>query len=572
MFWVTAFRARADRTVAAGRILLSSTSLIAIWLDPTQPTWFQGEAYTMLAAYTLYALFVAAFVWRSEMPSERGALLRHVADLVVFTGIMYLTDGPTSPFFVFLAFALLSGTLHWHWHGATWTALACVVIVIGLGVADIIDTTDPGLGFKTVVTRLVYLSVAAVMLAWLGAHQERARAELWRLVEHAPAVPTAAGWPSREALDYAAKVLQAPRLLLVWSDVEEPWTFLALREGGTHREERIAPARFEPWVSEPLCDISFMNSHAGEQDTLVHRGLGRFERWSGQNAGIHPKLLTEFAIRSFVTNPIRSGDLEARLFLLDIPNVGVNDVLIAEVVAEQLKALFEQAQLLRELRAAAAVEERMRIARDLHDGVLQSLAGTALQLRSVMSLVGKSPREAYDRLASVQDGLASEQRDLRSFIRALEPGTEMRTTPENEGGELAAQLSPLAERLGRQWGVAFQWVLLPEGARLDPPSATYDVWRIIAEATANAVRHGGAKVVDVTVRVENGAVAIEIKDDGRGFPFTGRLDDAELAARRLGPRSLRARAAARGGQLTVESSPAGARLTVLIPLAEAAAA
>ena len=136
------FRARADRTIAAGRVVLASASLFAIWLDPTQPKRYQGLAYTLLATYTVYALFCAVLAWRSGAPRLRHAAVRHVGDLAAFTLFMYLTDGPTSPLFPFLIFAILAGTLHWQWKGTVWTAVACVLILLSLAAADLIDVTD----------------------------------------------------------------------------------------------------------------------------------------------------------------------------------------------------------------------------------------------------------------------------------------------------------------------------------------------------------------------------------------------------------------------------------------------
>ena len=87
--------------------------------------------------------------------------------------------------------------------------------------------------------------------------------------------------------------------------------------------------------------------------------------------------------------------LRSSVVFLDVPNASFDDLPTHEIVAAApQEILFEQESLLRKLRDTAALEERMRIARNLHDGVLQSLAGTALQLRSVLPLIESSPLEA----------------------------------------------------------------------------------------------------------------------------------------------------------------------------------
>ena len=561
--WLMVFRARADRTIAAGRVVLASASLFAIWLDPTQPKRYQGLAYTLLATYTVYALLCAVLAWRSGAPRLRDAAVRHVGDLAAFALFMYLTDGPTSPLFPFLIFAILAGTLHWQWKGTVWTAVACVLILLSLGAADLIDVTDAELGFRTFVIRIVYLGVAAVMLAWLGVHQQEVRAELLRLAEHAPEAPDGTAWPIRTALDYATSVIQAPRAALLWTDAEEPWTFLSIMAGGRLKEEQLPPGSLSPWLTDPLQGASLVVTGDAEGGTLVHQGLGRFERWQGADSGVHLELAARLAAGSIVTVAVKAAGIEARLFLLDIPNASLDDVLIAEVVAGRLAALLEQARLVGQLRTAAASEERVRIARDLHDGVLQSLAGAALQLRSLPPLIARAPDEAVTRLALIEDALAAEQRDLRAFIELLEPRARGPS-----GGEVRLDVPVLLtiERLRRRWSLDLQWRIEPVEAQV-APSLAYDVCQLIAEATANAARHGGARKVVVSLLLQADMLRLEIEDDGLGFVFDGRLDAAELEALRLGPRSLRERAAARGGRLAVDSGPEGARITISLPLA-----
>ena len=97
------FRGRADRIIAAGRLLLAAGGFVAVWLDPAQPRRYQAFAYGVLGSYTLYALLILLRVWRSDSLHVRGTFRRHAGDLLVFAVIMYLTSGPTSPFFVYFA-------------------------------------------------------------------------------------------------------------------------------------------------------------------------------------------------------------------------------------------------------------------------------------------------------------------------------------------------------------------------------------------------------------------------------------------------------------------------------------
>src|SRR5207245_3816444 len=95
-----------ERLIAAARLVLVASSLLAIWLDPHDPAEYAGLTSRLLSGYFLYALLVAVLVW--SWPTTPALLppITHAFDLVAFSIFMYFT-GPTSPFFVYLVFSLL---------------------------------------------------------------------------------------------------------------------------------------------------------------------------------------------------------------------------------------------------------------------------------------------------------------------------------------------------------------------------------------------------------------------------------------------------------------------------------
>lgn len=212
---------------------------------------------------------------------------------------------------------------------------------------------------------------------------------------------------------------------------------------------------------------------------------------------------------------------------------------------------------------AVATEERIRLARDLHDGVLQSLTGIGLRLAAVRSLLDKDPRAAREALEAVQRLLTAEQRDFRFFIQELKP------QPRREGEvSLAFQVTELVHRIELEWGLRAE---LRAGGLEEPipESLAREVYNVIREALVNAARHGEASAVRLEVRKEGGdgedRLCITVADNGRGFPFQGRLTHAELAERRLGPRNLFERVSSLQGTLNLESGAAGARLEIALP-------
>ena len=99
-----------------------------------------------------------------------------------------------------------------------------------------------------------------------------------------------------------------------------------------------------------------------------------------------------------------------------------------------------------------------------------------------------------------------------------------------------------------------------------PPSVSRDLARIVQEALVNVLKHSDARSVILRLTAQDGVYRLVISDDGRGFDFVGRLTYAELEAERKGPRIIRERVRAIGGELTIESLPGrGARLEISFP-------
>ena len=168
----------AERLIAAARLVLVASSLLAIWLDPHESAEYAGLISRLLSGYFLYALVVAVLVW--SWPTTPALLppITHAFDVVAFSIFMYFTHGPTSPFFVYLVFALLCATLRWQWRGTLWTAVAALVVLTGLGLYAAGFLHDPEFELDSFIIRSVYLAVAATLLSYLGLSVQRQRSEM----------------------------------------------------------------------------------------------------------------------------------------------------------------------------------------------------------------------------------------------------------------------------------------------------------------------------------------------------------------------------------------------------------
>jgi signal transduction histidine kinase len=212
------------------------------------------------------------------------------------------------------------------------------------------------------------------------------------------------------------------------------------------------------------------------------------------------------------------------------------------------------------LEHAATQHERGRLARELHDGVLQSLTGATLQLDAIGPLIASDPRAAQARLAAVAESLAEQQRELRQWIAHLRVASTQARVP---AAELAASLEKLRDRAAWQHGIDID--LCVTGDTVPRPMGD-QIYRLVQEGLTNIGRHARARVAGVHVRLAFGRVTMMIFDDGIGFPYRGRFMLKDLIERQIGPVSLRERVASLGGDLILTSSASGVRVEISLPV------
>jgi len=553
---------RTERLIATGRAVLAVFSLVAIWLDPSEPAKYANIAYALLAAYAIYALLLGLLVWHLDAPPGGLPLFTHACDLAIFPLFMYFTEGPTSPFFVYFVFSMLCGTLRWQVRGTLWTAAVALATFIGLGVCAADLLRDPDFELSRFIIRGAYLAVVAALLGYLGAYEGRRRREMSRLANWPQNVPLEARAMAREVLGYAAAVLGAPQAFMAWEEPEEPWLYLASWCRGEFRWTREPPGTFQPLVAEPLAGTDFLCLDVGAPvPTVLHTSSAGLKRWQG--LPVHRDLQARFATDTLLSLCLRGEGMRGRLFFLGKPGMGSDDLVLGEIVARQVASRIVQLSLVQQQRESAALEERVRLAHDLHDGVIQSLFGAALQLQTVYGLLedGNLPA-AQQRLKEIQLLLADEQRDLRLFFHELQPGPL--GCPE-EDSSLTARLGKLLERVEKVWGVRVELRTNGAPARV-PGSLAYEVSRIVREAVVNAAKHAQGSTVRVELGVQNGHLTIAVADNGRGFSFQGHYDQTALNQLKLGPVCLKERIASLGGSLAIDSTGAGARLDIRLPL------
>lgn len=316
------------------------------------------------------------------------------------------------------------------------------------------------------------------------------------------------------ALTAVRSMFEARCAVLAWEDPEEPWVVIATLDDSEF------VWREEAGMIEPACEA------------LRKPGM------------------LEIAIE---------GDsVRGCLFATAAPQEWTDllALVVGVLIARDMDAVISARNATRE----AVHEERLRVARDLHDGLLQSFTGVVLQLETVHDMIESKPEEAQKLTTKVQGLIMADQRDLRSYVEQLRPRRRI-----DIPFDFLSRLAELRSRFETQWGI--QVTINNEG--VDPlvaQSMGPETFRLIQEAVTNAAKHGSASHIRVQLTTRDNRIWIDVSDDGHGFPFHGKMTLEEVRESGVGPSMLAERVAALNGELALESTGSGARVRISIPL------
>ena len=262
----------------------------------------------------------------------------------------------------------------------------------------------------------------------------------------------------------------------------------------------------------------------------------RFEGWPDA----HPSM------RSFLGIPIvTEGEVIGAFYLTDKKGdrgavFDDADQELIETLAAHAAVAIQNARLYERSRELTVIEERNRLARELHDAVNQTLFSVSLTADAAALLVDRQPEKAKEQLGEVRELVRAAMAEMRSLIFELRPA-------DVAADGLATTLQKHVDVLRRVYATEIE-------LRTDRAQAgagiEREVFRIVQEALANALKHSGAEHVGVHVRTTGGRLFATVSDDGAGFDPEG-----SLARRHLGLISMRERAEAIGGALEVRSAP-----------------
>ena len=563
-------------------MFLAASALVAIYMDPTQ-LGNSPAAYGLLGFYMGNSILVLMLLRRRKVSTARFRFLVHAADIVWPAFISVFGDGPRSPFILFFVFVLTAAAYRWGLWETLSTAAAEVVLLwaesflifhvwvtrggslpwhIFSGLRMNTTEFEP----KRLFMLSVYLLVMGLLLGYLTEQQKHLRAEKAVVTRLLAKVRVEAGLTGtlqqigREIVSMYA----AARLLVASQEIHSHRTFL-----GELRNEDGVVSDFLWLDSRPRDAKTYLEDFPGEAFYATSEG----ERWSvvalDREGNQVPSPSTDPLVRLREHQAFRSvvavsfvfgGEWRGRVLVFD--------PLWQAETQEELRFLLDlfrqvgpavyNVYLLHRLRRRAGAAERARFARELHDGAVQSLIAVEMQVDVLRRQVDTSPAVVGGELGRIQGLLREEVLKLRELMQQMK-------SIDVDSRRLLSLVTDAVERFERETGISARFVT--DVAKLEmPDKVCRELLRIVQEGLVNVRKHSQARHVLVRLSSSPGQWSLTLEDDGKGFPFSGRLTQDELEQMGKGPMIIKERVRLIAGTLTVESNPgSGTRLEIKVP-------
>lgn len=544
---------RSERAIAISRVLLSISAFAIILFDPRTPMYSARAIYIVLGAYIIYSSVLLWLFSYRGLDSQTTSKPILVADVAWYTVIVPLSEGSTSPFFLFYLFAICSAAIRW----GVRTTVRVAISSAALYLASILVFRRLVIGpdfflHSAHLLRPIYLVVLGCLVGIMGEHELSAKRRLIEMISM-----------QREAGRSRSQVLTLARMLrrivgyfdvdYVFVQMRPPsgsdWTWEGKRKLGQRLVLHTAPA--SPWTAASSGPLSFRVSHAlgnwGRRVEVYQPGDMRPTLVSDRD---EPGFLARSRTRSLISLPFSSaGGFRGRVLLgRGGNNFSREDISFGQTLLSQAAFILDKVALQAAAEELAVAQERARIARDVHDGFVQSLASIDVGIEVCRRLQEKDPARLSSELEDLQTTVKHGYREARRYLERLR--TERPQGPDvdtavrdivrefHERGDVAIELEASAAGVPSRHGIGFEML------------------QIVREGLTNIVRHADASRASVKVVVDGGECYVTIRDDGKGFP-AATDNTGTLLPHSAAPWSIRERVESLGGSLTLRSAAGG---------------
>jgi signal transduction histidine kinase len=544
-----------DRMVCLMRLVLSISALVIIYIDPSEPDRFVAATYAALALYVLYSAALLFFTRLHE--SARWERIVPWVDVGCYLVLVSLSSGTNSVFFFFFFFAILVASFRQGFRAGLGVAVVSAVSFTLVGYAT---AEGPQVEWNKFLLRPVYLLALGYMMAYWGGSEIRLKRQLNLLREVSGLANPRFGLAHTlgSVLRRLRAFYDADSCLLVWSEGQGAQHFLLTsRRGEDEREAHVE--RVPAPVAQLLLPLHETSSlvYNGRRSPLQfreksHRASGtRREAGAAESRAGAASLAARLEAESFVTVPARfRGRVVGRLFVTaGRGSFDEQDAEFLQQIVEQVGPALDNIRLLERLAYNAAEQERQRLARDIHDSVIQPYLGLQYRLAAIRNKLAAGDADVGDDLERLFQSTSEEVNGLRGFVRGLKDS-------ERSGDDLASAIRRFAAQFAEDYGIEVE---VDSADRLNVNDRlAADVIRFVHEGLSNVRKHTRATRAAVRLGCDDGACTISIENDGAaegesGAPFT--------------PKSISERARDLGGRTFVQMADGNRTVvTIEIPL------
>jgi signal transduction histidine kinase len=573
---------RIERWLATARVFLAVSALVAIRMDPTQ-LGNSPAAYGLLGFYMGNSILVLMLLRRRKSSTASFRLMVHAADVVWPAFISVFGDGPRSPFILFFVFVLTAAAYRW----GLWETLSTAAAEVALLWAESFvlfhawSTTQGTLpwhffsGLRMNTTEFeprrlfmlsVYLLVMGFLLGYLSQQQKKLRAEKAVVTSMLAKVRVEAGLTGtlQQIFQETVSIYGSSRLMVASQEIHSHRSFL-----GELHNENGAPSDFV-WLESGAREAkSYLEEFPGDVCYCAKQS----DRWSvvaldaDGNAVPSPsieaavKLAERQSFESIIAfSFVFGGEWRGRIFILDPRLRGDTQEQMRFLLdlRRQVGPAIYNVYLLHRLRRRASAAERARFARELHDGAVQSLIAVEMQVDVLRRQTQTSPALVEGELRRIQGLLREEVLKLRELMQQMK-------SIDVDSRRFLTVVADTVERFQRETGITARFVTDIEKPEM-PGKVCRELVRIVQEGLVNVRKHSQARHALVRLSESPSQWSLTMEDDGKGFPFSGRLSQEQLEQIGKGPMIIKERVSLIAGALTVESNPGvGARLEIKVP-------
>ena len=569
-------RREVDCHLAFGRFLVAAGCLAAFCFDPGVGPPYQTFLLGLATCYLAVSLAFLICAVASASPVADSLLSMHVVDVIWPPLICLFTGGFNTPAVVIMLFAVLAAAYRWGFAETFATAAASILLTAlgravagsgGYGALHVFP--PPKSGTSAFMAGAVCLLLLGVVLGYLAEREKSFRTRILALRQLVTPVTPEAGF--RDALDRSlrtvASLTAARRVVLAVRDDRRGKVFAWSLDG-----RGLAPPKLQfAQLSAAEHERYFFNApehswHLGRR-TPADGSDGVFpclvldaegKRLSDEYFSLAGAFFLHKSVTSlFVVNFAIPSEWSGRLFVIGsrskiypLAELGF----LQSLVWEALPTIYNVYNLQR-LRSRTRAQERMRIAHEMHDGLLQSLISIEMQMDLLRRRSGSASQSVAKELRRLQKLLHREILSARGLMERLKL-TEM--TPQ----QMLNTMSEMVASFRRETGIAANFACQSDPIDL-PPHVCREIACMLQEALTNVRKHSDARNVRVRFAMEGGRWNLVIADDGRGFEFSGRPSRTKPRGTLSAPVVLRERARSIGADVEIESTPGqGSRVEI----------